>query len=224
MNRRPTLLAALALTATAALTLSACGGSDEGSAKDKDKDGDKIAGADTGGGKPASPSASPAPAAEGRPKIELPSDVRLVFEGEKTGDQVKDAVLTDNAERMRAVDAAIAGTDANGEALAFYNTGKALEAALSWVNQFEKAGATMTGEVRYYDRKVTLEGEKSAMLIFCADESRGFSKDKKTNKVHKTPVTKNSYVLYNTKLDKSAEGVWQTSQVISSRGAAQCQP
>ncbi|MEV7857311.1 hypothetical protein AB0O86_00300 [Streptomyces hirsutus] len=222
MNRRPTLLAALALTATAALTLSACGGSsDEGSAKDKDSD--KIAGADTGSEKSAPPSES-APATEGRPKIELPPDVTLVFEGEKTGDQVKDAVLADNAERMRAVDAAIAGTDTNGEALAFYNTGKALEAALSWVNQFEEAGATMTGEVRYYDRKVTIEGEKSAVLIFCADESKGFSKDKKTNKVHKTPVTKNSYVLYNTKLDKSAEGVWQTSQIVSSRGAAQCQP
>ncbi|MFD5661752.1 hypothetical protein [Streptomyces hirsutus] len=222
MNRRPTLIAALALTATAALTLSACGGGDEGSAKDKDSD--KIAGVDTGGEKSAPPNESSASATEERPKIELPPDVTLVFEGEKTGDQVKDAVLADNAERMRAVDAAIAGTDTNGEALAFYNTGKALEAALSWVNQFEEAGATMTGEVRYYDRKVTIEGEKSAVLIFCADESKGFSKDKKTNKAHKTPVTKNSYVLYNTKLDKSAEGVWQTSQIVSSRGAAQCQP
>ncbi|MGY0069489.1 hypothetical protein ACWZEH_22415 [Streptomyces sp. QTS137] len=221
VNRRPTLLAALALTATAALTLSACGSSDEESS---DKDSDKIAGADTGGEKSAPPSESSAPAAEGRPKIELPSDVTLVFEGGKTGDQVKDAVLADNAERMRAVDAAIAGTDTDGEALAFYNTGKALEAALSWVDQFEKAGATMTGEVRYYDRKVTLKDEETAVLVFCADESKGFSKDKKTNKVHETPVTKNSYVLYNTKLDKSAEGVWQTSQIISSRGAAQCQP
>ncbi|MEU3148535.1 hypothetical protein [Streptomyces sp. NPDC006999] len=222
-RRRPTLLAALALTAATALTLSACGsGDEEGSAKDEDSD--KIAGADTGSDKSAPPSESSGPAAAERPKIELPSDVTLVFEGEKTGDQVKDAVLADNAERMRAVDAAIAGTDANGEALAFYNRGKALEAALSWVNQFEKAGATMTGEVRYYDRKVTLKDEESAILIFCADESKGFSKDKKTNKVHETPVTKNSYVLYNTKLDKSAEGVWQTSQIISSRGAAQCQP
>ncbi|WAX78210.1 hypothetical protein [Streptomyces sp. KMM 9044] len=106
------------------------------------------------------------------------------------------------------MDAAIAGTDANGEALAFCNTGKALEAALSRVNQFEKAGATMTGEVRYYESKVTLKDEKSAVIIFCADESKGFSKDKKTNKVHEAPVTKNSYVLYNTKLEKSAEGVW----------------
>ncbi|MGP4045539.1 hypothetical protein [Streptomyces sp. 2A115] len=221
MNRRPTLLAAITLTAAAALTLSACGGGDSDS--DSSKDSDKIAGADTGTEKSASPSESAADSAE-RPKIELPSDVTLVFEDKGTGDPVKEAVLADNAERMRAVNAAITGTDPKGEALAFYNTGKALEAALSWVEQFKDAGATITGEARYYDRKVTLQSETSAVLTFCADESKGFSKDKKTNKIAKTPVTKDSYVQYNTKLDKNADGIWQTSQILSTRGAAQCQP
>ncbi|MEU1083161.1 hypothetical protein ABZ368_23530 [Streptomyces sp. NPDC005908] len=219
MNRRPTLLAALALTATAALTLSACGSDDDSPSKDSDA----IAGADTGGKKSASPSES-TPTSTDRPKIELPADLKLTFEDGETGDPVKDAVLADSAERMRAVDAAITGTDPEKKALAYYNTGKAREAALSWVAQFEEAGATMTGEARYYDRQVTFKSKTSAVLVFCADESKGFSKDKKTNKVQKTPVTKNSYVLYNTRLDKNAEGVWQTSQIISTRGAAQCQP
>ncbi|MFE1024116.1 hypothetical protein ACFW5I_06075 [Streptomyces sp. NPDC058818] len=220
MNRRPTLLAALTLTAAAALTLSACGSDDSPSS-----DEDKIAGADTGGEPSASPSSSaPSTAGGGRPEINLPSDLKLVFEETETGDPVKDAVLADNAERMRAVDAAIAGTDPKGEALGFYNTGKALEAAVSWVAQFEKANATLTGEARYFERRVTLKGKTSAVLTFCADESKGFSKDKKTGEIAKTPVTKNSYVLYNTRLDKNAGGVWQTSQIISTRGAAQCQP
>ncbi|GAA3495677.1 lipoprotein [Streptomyces prasinosporus] len=219
MNRRPTLLAALALTATAALTLSACGSDDDSAAKDSDK----ITGADTGGEKSASPTAS-APASADRPKIELPADLKLTFEDAETGDPAKDEVLADSAERMRAVDAAITGTDPKGEAIAYYNTGKALEAALNWVAQFKKAGATLTGEARYYDREVTLKSETSAVLTFCADESKGFGKDKKTNEVHKTPVTKNSYVLYNTRLDKNAEGVWQTSQIVSTRGATQCRP
>ncbi|EST30591.1 hypothetical protein M878_17905 [Streptomyces roseochromogenus subsp. oscitans DS 12.976] len=137
---------------------------------------------------------------------------------------MKDAALADSAERMRAVDAAITGTDPKGEALAYYNTGKALEAALSWVAQFQKADATITGEVRYYDRKVMLKSKTSASLTFCADESKGFSKDEKTHKIAKTPVTKNGYVLYNTRLDKNSDGVWRTSQIISARGAAQCQP
>ncbi|WP_053638898.1 MULTISPECIES: hypothetical protein [Streptomyces] len=219
-RRRPTLLAALTLTAAAALTLSACG-SDDSSGRGADE----IAGADTDSAPSGSPSPSPsATAAVGRPEVKLPEDLELIFEDAETGDSVKDAVLADNAERMRAVDAAIAGTDSEGKALGFYNTGKALEAAVSWVGQFEKANATVTGQVRYFDRNVTLKSKTSAALTFCADESKGFSKDKKTGKVAKTPVTKNSYVQYNTRLDKNADGVWQTSQIISTRGAAQCQP
>ncbi|WP_416475568.1 hypothetical protein [Streptomyces sp. LKA04] len=219
-RRRPARLAALTLTAAAALTLSACGG-DDNSSDDKDK----IAGADTGSDTSTSPSPSASSTeAGGRPKIELPSDMKLTFEDAETGDAVKDAVLADNAQRMRALNAAIAGTDPKGTALGFYNTGKALEASVSWVAQFEKVDATVTGEVRYFNRKVTLKDEASAGLTFCADESKGFSKDRKTGKVAKTPVTKNSYVLYNTRLEKNADGVWQTSQIISTRGAAQCQP
>ncbi|MFE2536210.1 hypothetical protein [Streptomyces sp. NPDC059371] len=218
MNRRSRLLATVAVGASAALLLTACGGGG-----DKPKANDKIAGADTGDKKSATPSASATQSTD-RPKIELPSDLTLTFEGAKTGNDIKDAVLADSAERMRSVDAAITGTDPKGEAIGYYNTGKALAAALTWVNQFKDAGSTLTGEARYYDRTVTLDGKTSASLTFCADESKGYAKDKKTNKVNKTPATKNSYVLYNTRLDKSSEGVWQTSQIISTRGAAQCQP
>ncbi|MFD8428968.1 hypothetical protein ACFV1R_15345 [Streptomyces coelicoflavus] len=220
IRRRPTLLAALTLSAAAALTLSACG-NDDNSAQGKDE----STAANTGSESSKSSSASPSSeGAVGRPRVELPADLQLIFESAATGDPVKDAVLADNAERMRAVDAAVAGTDAEGKALGFYNTGKALEAAVSWVGQFEKANATVTGQVRYFDRKVTLEGKSSAVLTFCADESKGFSKDKGTGKVARTPVTKDSYVRYNTKLDRNADGVWQTSQIISTRGAAQCRP
>ncbi|MFF2847188.1 hypothetical protein ACFVT5_12715 [Streptomyces sp. NPDC058001] len=218
MNRRSTLLTVATLTTAATLALSACGGDDK--APD-----DKISGAETSAKESATPSTSASePAGAGRPDITLPGDLKLTFEGAKTGDAVKDAVLADNEQRMRAVDAAITGTDAKGEALAFYNTGKALEAALDWVGQFKKANATMTGEARYYDRTVTLKGKTSAVLTFCADESKGFSKDKKTGEISKTPVTKNSYVFYNTRLDKNGAGVWQTSQIISTRGASSCQP
>ncbi|MFI1756679.1 hypothetical protein [Streptomyces sp. NPDC020571] len=220
-RRRPTLIAGLTLVAVAALTLSACGSDDDSPGKEEGE----TAGADTGDKPSAPPSSTPSStAAAGRPNVELPPDLKLTFEDAETGDPVKDAVLADNAERMRAVDAAIAGTDPEGKVLGFYNTGKALEAAVSWVGQFEKANATVTGQVRFFDRDVTLKGTTSAVLTFCADESKGFSKNKKTGEVAKTPVTKNSYVQYNTRLDKGVNGVWQTSQIISTRGAAQCQP
>ncbi|MFF3889475.1 hypothetical protein [Streptomyces sp. NPDC001914] len=218
MNRRSHLLVTATVGVSAALILSACGGGG-----DKPEANDKIVGGDAGSKKSAAPSAS-ATQPTGRPRIELPSDLTLTFEGSKTGDDIKDAVLADSAENMRAVDAAITGTDPKGEAIGYYNTGKALEAALTWVDQFKDAGSTLTGEARYYDRTVTLKGKTYALLTFCADESKGYTKDKKTNKVNKTPVTKNSYVFYNTRLDKNSDGVWQTSQIVSVRGADQCQP
>ncbi len=113
--KRRTLPVAAALVATATVLLAACGGSGDGSSKDNDK----IAGADTGSGTSRSASPSAGGAAEaGRPKIELPSDLKLTFEDAKTGDEVKDAVLSDSAERMRSVDAATTGTDPKGEAIA----------------------------------------------------------------------------------------------------------
>ncbi|MEU6195059.1 hypothetical protein [Streptomyces sp. NPDC047061] len=208
---------------TAVLLLTGCGGGD---GVDGAKTADKASSTPTttGASASASPSASASASADGRPKITLPSDVTLTFEGGRTGDAVKDAVLADSAEMTRAVDAAIAGTDPKGQGMGYYTTGKALEASLSWVAQFKKADVTITGAVRYYDRKVTLESKTSAVLTYCGDESKGFSKDKKTGKVNKTPVTKDSYVTYNTRLDRNSDGVWQTSQIISTRGAAQCQP
>ena len=219
MNRRPTLLAAIALTAAAALSLSACGSDD--SSKDKDKDNDKIAGADTGTDKSASPSAS-ASVAAGRPKIELPSDLTMTFEGGKTGDAVKDAVLADSAERMRSVNAAIAGTDPKSEALSFYNTGRALEAAVTWVGKFKDAKLGIMGKVRYYSRTVTFDGSKAAAALFCADESKGYAKDLKTGKAKVTTPSNEDFILYNTRLEKNSDGVWQTTRIVSTAGAKQC--
>ncbi|MFD0210530.1 hypothetical protein ACFVH9_15680 [Streptomyces hirsutus] len=225
MNRRPTLLAALALTATAALTLSACGGgsgSDEGSAKDKDSD--KIAGADTGSEKSTPPSESSASAAEGRPKIDFPSDAKNVFEYEKTGDPAKDAVLADSTLSVNSVDEAIFVGSTDTEALGFYNTEKALSGSITYVLGYIKKDDTWVGETRYFDYKVTLSGVNGAYVTYCSDESKSFIKNKKTEKVKDTPTTADSYVLYNTKLEKRADGVWQTTDVASNRGSKECQP
>ncbi|WP_367045037.1 hypothetical protein [Streptomyces sp. Je 1-332] len=218
MNR-PLRLATVALTAAAALLLTSCGSGD-----DEAKDNDKMAGAEQEDGKKStSPSASPSEES-GRPKIKLPDDLTMTFEEPRTGDAVKKAVLADDAERMRAVNAAITGTDPTAEAVGYYNTGKALEASASWIEEFKAADLSLTGTVRYYDHQVTLKDKKTATLSFCADESKGYTKSKKNDKTNKTPVTKNSYVSYNTQLIKNDAGTWQTSQIISTRGAARCQP
>ncbi|WAU79360.1 hypothetical protein O1Q96_06125 [Streptomyces sp. Qhu-G9] len=219
MNRRPTLLAAIALTAAAALSLSACGSDDSS----KDKANDKIAGADTGKEKSASPSA-PASAAAGRPKIELPSDVTHSFSPEESEDAVKNAVLKDNAEFIRALDAAIVAQNPRLPALEFYTEGEGAVAAEEWVKAFTDAGWTITGAVRYFDRQVTVNSKNAASLSYCADESKGFSKVIKTGERKGTKVTKDSYVAYGVQVEKNSKGVWELVKIVSTEGADRCQP
>jgi hypothetical protein len=205
-----------AFGAVTALVLTGCGGGGGESS-----DNDKIAGADTGGGTSASPSASVSEAA-GRPKIELPSDVTDKYENWKTGDDAKDVILADTAGRIDATNDAILRGDAGTTGLSFYYRDKALTDAVDWVQAYVDANLSFTGTTRYYAPKVTLSGEKSADVVYCADESKGFNKNRKTNEVDKTPSTESPYVLYNTRVEKNEQGVWQAINLISKRGDKTC--
>ncbi|MFI9768565.1 hypothetical protein ACIHJG_17095 [Streptomyces sp. NPDC052415] len=219
MNRRPTLLTAITLTAAAALTLSACGSDDSS----KDKDNDKIAGAETGDEKSASPSASASSSAE-RPKIELPSDVTYKFEWKKTGDPDKDAVLSDAEQRIKAVDMAIAEQDPLHEAYRFYSEGTAAAGSETYIKEFVDHKARTTGLTRYYNESLTMKDNGTAALVYCEDQSKAFNKFLKTGKTDVTPVTKDSYVIYAGTLRKNKNGVWVTETLTSQRGSAKCQP
>ena len=219
--KRRTLPVAAALVATATLLLTACGGSDGGESKGNDK----IAGVDTGSETSASASPSDtAAAAEGRPQITFPGGVANVFEDEKTGDTKKDAVLADNAQRINSIDDAIFQDKASTAALGYYSKDKALTSAVTFIQGYLDKNLTWTGTTRYFDRKVTIGQDGTATLVYCADESKSFLKNRKTGKIDNTPTSATSYVLYNTKLAKNDQGVWQTINVISVRGAKQCQP
>lgn len=218
MNR-PLRLATVAVTASVALLLTSCGSSD-----DESKDNDKIAGADKAGDeKSASPSTS-APEGAERPKVELPSDVKLSFTPEKTGDTVKDAILRDNADFIRALNAAITASDPRLPALEFFTEGEAAASSQSWVEAFKDAGWTVTGTVRYFNRQVTVQSKKAASLTYCGDESKGYSKVIKTGEIKRTKVTKKSYILYGARVEKNQEGVWELVKITSTRGASVCQP
>ncbi|MFF4708494.1 hypothetical protein ACWC4D_32710 [Streptomyces sp. NPDC001288] len=206
---------------TAALLLAGCGGGDG----DKSDSNGKIAGADTGASTSASPSASASAAEDaGRPKITLPSDVKLRFTPESTGDAVKDAILKDNAEFIRALDAAIVAQNPRLPALEYYTEGEGAVASQDWVQSFKKAGWTVTGTVRYVDRVVSVESKKTASLTYCGDESKGYTKVIKTGAVEQTKVDKNSYVAYGVQVEKNDKGVWELVKIASTRGAAKCQP
>ncbi|MER6677107.1 hypothetical protein [Streptomyces sp. NPDC000983] len=218
MKRRPTALAAIALTAAAALTLSACGSDD-----DSPKENDKIAGADTGGDTSASPTES-APASADRPKIELPSDLSYTFDWSKTGDQAKDAVLADTEQAIQAVDLAMVNQDALDEAYLYYYEGEAAASAEELIKAYVKEKARVTGAYRYYNPSVNVSGKNQASLLYCEDQGKAYDMYLETGKVNKTQITKNSYVLYITQLTKSDKGVWVTDKIQSQRGSDKCQP
>jgi hypothetical protein len=216
--KRRTLPAATALAATAALLLTACGSGDDNS-----KANNKIAGADTGSPAAASPSASASPSTD-RPKIELPAGDTLTFSPEKTGDPVKDAILRDNAELVRAIDAAVGAQNPRLPALEYYTEGEGAVTAQQWVQSFKDAGLTVTGTVRYFDRQVSVASKSKASLTYCGDESKGYNKVIKTGEVKKTKATKKSYVSYGVQVEKNSKGVWEMVKIVSVRGADRCQP
>ncbi|MXQ59297.1 hypothetical protein GSE51_17060 [Streptomyces sp. XHT-2] len=196
--------------------LTGCGGDDGGS-----KPGDEIAGADTDKST-ASPSSGAPEVSVKRPSVTLPSDVKNVFEGWETGDAAKDALLTDVTHRINATDAAIVAADPESEALRFYYKGGALAGAATWVKGYVDEGRSITGTVRFYAPDLVMVDKDTAALAYCADESKASDKDRKTGKADRTPVTKDSYVAYNSRLEKGEDGIWRTAVLESERGNAKC--
>ncbi|MFF3988985.1 hypothetical protein [Streptomyces sp. NPDC001601] len=212
------MFAAAALAAVAALTLSACGSGDASS-----KGNDKIAGADAADD--SSTSASPGASASdtaGRPAVMLPGDMKSVFEGWKTGDATKDAALADAERALNSVDDAIARGDTKSKALAFYYRDDALVSEVKWVKAWFDANISWTGTIRYFDPQVTLRDKKTAVVIYCADDSKAYNKDRKTGKADKTSTGESPYTLYNTRMAKNDAGVWQTTGLVTKRGHERC--
>jgi hypothetical protein len=215
--RRLSLLTSATAGLSAVLLLAGCGGGSTSSSGSTD------AKAPASASVSASTSASVS-AAEGRPKITLPADDILTFTPEHDSDPVKDAILKDNAEFVRALDAAVVAQNPRLPALENYTEGEGAVAAQDWVQSFKKAGWTVTGTVRYTDRQVSVESKDKASLTYCGDESKGYTKVIKTGVVEHTKVTKNSYVAYGAQVQKNGKGVWELVKIASTRGADKCQP
>jgi hypothetical protein len=208
-----TLASAATLVTAVGLLLTGCSSGDQSSGP--------IKGVQTAAPSPAAPSAS---SSVQRPKITLPSDLHLVFEGDKTGDSTKDAVLYDNEQFIEATHQAIARSNPDDKAYQFYAEGPAGPDTYKWIKTFVDAGMRSTGMARYYEREVMIGSEGSATIGYCEDESKAYGKDLKSGKVEATPVTKNSYVYYAGSVKRNSKGIWVAEQMTSQRGAARCQP
>ncbi|WP_432119104.1 hypothetical protein [Streptomyces sp. bgisy032] len=146
------------------------------------------------------------------------------FEGWETSDRAEDAVLSDVAQTVNAVDDAILRGDTDSATLAYYRQGKALVSAQKWVQAWLDEDLTWTGVTRYFNPTVKVADSDTAAVVYCADESKAYNKNRKTGKVDKSPSDESPYVTYSTQLKKNSDGVWQTTEVLSKRGDKSCAP
>ncbi|MEV8568643.1 hypothetical protein AB0436_24190 [Streptomyces sp. NPDC051322] len=211
MARRTPIIAA-ALAVSAGLLLTACGGGGDSSS-------DKIKGADEGSSSPPAASASTSPDAT-RPKIEIPKSFQLDFQGWTSSDSDEQAVLNDGKEQVKAGYAAIIANDPEADYLAFYDTDAGLSQDRNWIKTYTDKDLTVIGKAPVYDAKATLLGSNKtrAMLSYCMDESKAYSKNRKTGKTEGNPAGTDPEVFYTSTLQKSDKGVWQTVSVDSKRG------
>lgn len=215
MRRHRSLFSTTAALA-AALLLAACGGTDDGA------NGERIEGADDGPSKSPSPSPS-APDVE-RPEITFPENAKNIFEDQETGDPTKDAVLADNAQWVNSMDDAIFHGTLDRPALRFYSRGQARQASVDYVRTYVNKDNTWFGTTRYFNREVTLTGDKKASVTYCSDETESSLKNRETGEVEATPEEATSYVQSRAQLELNEQGVWQTVYVVSNRGAEACLP
>nr|WP_203599120.1 hypothetical protein [Streptomyces sp. SID10853] len=195
------------MTVSAALLLTACGGSSNDASKDK------IKGADEG---TKSPSASASAATgDGRPDVSTPKDLTLDFNFDKPTDPKHAAALADAENYIRALDHGIAKQDANDHSYQFYSTGGAAKYAKAQIQAWTKGGWVTTGKDQYFDADVSPLENKSVLVSFCRNQSEFYSKEIKTGKIKYTKESLDSYQKFTLLMSPSAHSsnVWQARKI-----------
>ncbi|MEU6222627.1 hypothetical protein [Streptomyces sp. NPDC047042] len=224
--KRRSLPVAAALTATAALLLTACGSGD-----DKSTDNDKIAGAEQSTPTPtksAEPSATAA-AAEDKPDgvdVSLPKDMNLVFDWTKPTNKNEAAAMDDAANFMRAIYHGVDKRTTKDAALAAYSTGDGLKYGKTQIDVRLKGGWTATGTRRHYQATTrSASNGNSVEVAFCVDSSKFYSKEVKTGKVLKGAPSITDFDYFKIIMVKlpTGDSLWQASKVYVEAKAAKCQ-
>ncbi|WP_328536510.1 hypothetical protein [Streptomyces sp. NBC_00344] len=225
MNRSRVLPVAVSLTAAAALLLTGCGGGDK-----KDPGNDKIAGADTGSAKksasPSGQATSQAPDIK-RPDMKFPADVNLLFDKTDLTDADQAAALVDAQNFVRAVMFGVVKQDADNAAYKFYSEfqSPAQSYAKEQIQKSIDAGLTVTGDSRYTGAKVqTVKSAKTAVVTFCSNDSKFYSREVKSRKVHTTEESVSDYAFWQIGMvpSSSTDGLWRAKEIKVQGEAAQC--
>lgn len=222
MARRALTATAAAFTATAALLLTACGGSGDKSSSDG------IKGADTGSGSPSASASASASADANRPDVSVPKDLDLIFDFDKPSDADSAAALEDAANYIRALNHGITRQNPDDPAYQFYSAADAAWYAHSQIKAYVDGGWTVTGKDRYYRAETNTAGEskqvKTILVTFCEDQSKVYGKEVKTGKIHYTKKSLASYQKFGILMAlQQGTPVWRAQQVTVTGKAKECQ-
>jgi hypothetical protein len=215
--RRALPITAAALTTTAALLLTACGGSESP---------DDIKGADTASKSPST--SSPAVPESDRPDVSLPKDFRLVFDFDEPSDPDHAAALADAANYIRALNHGITQQNPDDPAYQFYSGAGAARYAKSQIQEYVDGGWTVTGTDRYYAAETSsMDGSKTTktvMVTFCEDQSKAYGKEVKSGKVHYTEESLASYQKFSILMASQSDSpVWRAQHITVAGKAKECQ-
>ncbi|MET9220558.1 hypothetical protein ABZX65_17555 [Streptomyces sp. NPDC003300] len=212
-----------ALAATAALTLSACGGGSGG--------GDSKISPTTAPSATATATATSAqPTATGGvltvdPALALPADLKLDFDWRLPADDAEAGVLTASADFMQSMTHGVVEQSVKGGALNTYAEGDAYSYAKQYVQMHIDAKKTVTGTDRFFRPAVKLLAKNSAAEVtFCEDQSKLFSKEIGTGKVHVTGADDRNYVSYQLVLSLFRPGtqLWRAQSITTKERALEC--
>ena len=175
---------------------------------------------------PASPSPSPPknsvkdPAKDG---FVIPADVKVTIDEDATGDPLKDEVLRYNGKViMGLLDAEAGDGPADPTYKPFVTGPAAAEHARVMAGYLEK-NWTITGDVRFWKRRVTIAAPDRATVLYCEDQRFFYAKDRTTNKVVMTTPSRKSFIEHVDVMVKSADGQWRQSEFRWTRAVENCQ-
>jgi hypothetical protein len=139
-----------------------------------------------------------------------------------TGDPVKDAVLRDQGYGLEAIYVALTQSDPGLPLLRTYVREFALQTWSASITSGKQQHLTVTGDLGFYNRKVTSSSSVTAGVSFCEDQRYSYDKHTDTGHIDKTTPSANSFVFHTALMRKAADGTWQMANYKSQRGAAQC--
>jgi hypothetical protein len=215
---RTSLPLAVAVAVSAGLLLTACGGGGSDNS-------DKIQSSDPATTS-ASPSSSPTAtqaAGPDAPAFDLPSGIKVNFDGFSSSDPDKKAALTDATYAAQAVIEfeAKVYTKEPTNFKRFWTGPHGASYADSIIAQ-GKGGSVVTGTFDYYKPVVSSTQQGNLSVQYCEDQRKAYGKDAKTGKVDVTTPSAEDFDLWTLAMAKSPSGEWQVFNHTWAQGAKQC--